>query len=380
MFSSPVWTVADADHGRPRFWLLYAAAWIPLAVIYALLIAEPGVPIPDAITGSLMSVIPAALLGAMVIRLTERITDATPGRARFLALHTMLALFYAVGWCGAIAASIYWGAPREVFDKFLQTALGWQFVTALMLYALIAGIASAIRSSRRLRAQEAAAVRSEALRVRAELQALRAQLNPHFLFNTLHSLITLVRRDPPQAEAALERFGDLLRYVLDVNRDLLDEVAVADELNFVRSYLSLEQLRLGDRLNVEERIDPDTLDCLIPSFTLQPLVENAIRHGIAPQARGGALRISTRLEGDRLAMAVADDGAGALVESLGSAEGLGLRAVRQRLEARYGTEATFQVTTAPGEGFTVRITLPAVASRRATPRAGTRIDQTASVT
>jgi sensor histidine kinase YesM len=373
-------TVAVAERGRPRFWLLYAAAWTPLAAIYALLIAQPGMGILDAIVGSLSSVVPAALLGVVIVGLTERIADAKPSRGRFLLVHTLLAIIYGAAWCGAIIASIYWGAPRDVLAAFMKDAAGWQFVSGLMLYAVIAGIAAAIRSSRRLREQEAAAVRSEALRVRAELQALRAQLNPHFLFNTLHSLIALVRRDPPKAEAALERFGDLLRYVLDVNRDLLDEVAVADELNFVRSYLSLEQLRLGDRLRIEEQIDADALDCLIPSFTLQPLVENAIRHGIAPQARGGTLRIAARLEGDRLVMEVSDDGGGASAESVGSAEGLGLRAVRQRIEARYGTTSSFAVTTAPDRGFTVRLAIPATASRRMTPRMTNRVDHPAAVT
>jgi hypothetical protein len=380
MFSFQLSTVSSVRASRRRFWLLYAAAWTPLAAVYALLIHQPETSVVDAIIGSLMSVVPAALLGAAVVRLTERITDANPGRARFLVLHSVLALTYAAAWCGVIIASLYWGAPREVYTAFVKTAAGWQFVSGVMLYSLIAGIAAAIRSSRRLREQEAAAVRSEALRVRAELQALRAQLNPHFLFNTLHSLIALVRRDPPKAEAALERFGDLLRYVLDVNRDVLDEVAVADELNFVRSYLSLEQLRLGDRLRVEERVDGDALDCLIPSFTVQPLVENAIRHGIASQASGGVLRISAGLEGNRLVMEVSDDGAGAIPESLGAAEGLGLRAVRQRLEARYGADSSFGITTGPGRGFAVRLSLPASASRRAVPRAMSGADHSAVVT
>ena len=357
-----------AEQRRWRFWLLYAAAWLPLAAIYALLIAQPGTPFIDAIVGSLTSVVPAALLGAGVVKLTERIMDARLGRGRFLALHAVLALGYASAWCGSIIAGIYWGAPRSVFDAFMKTAAGWQFVSGLMLYALLAGIAAAIRSSRQLREGEAAAVRNEALRVRAELQALRAQLNPHFLFNTLHSLTALVRRDPPKAEAALERFGDLLRYVLDVNREVLDEVAVADELGFVRSYLSLEQLRLGDRLRVEEHIDAETLDCLIPSFTLQPLVENAIRHGIAPRAQGGTLRITTRLEREHVVMTISDDGEGAIAESLGSAEGLGLRAVRQRLEARYGSNSRFEVTTQPGAGFTILVSLPAAASPRTRSR------------
>ncbi len=368
-----------AEPPRRRFWLLYAAAWTPLAAIYALLIAQPDMPVIDAIAGSLASVVPAALLGVGVVRLTERIMDARPGRVRFLAMHTALAVLYGGAWCAAIIASMYWGAPRSVYDAFIRTAAGWQFVSGLMLYALLAGIAAAIRSSRRLREGEAAAVRNEALRVRAELQALRAQLNPHFLFNTLHSVTALVRRDPLKAEAALERFGDLLRYVLDVNREILDEVAVADELDFVRSYLSLEQLRLGDRLRVEEDVDPETLDCLIPSFTLQPLVENAIRHGIAPHARTGTLRIASHLEGIRVVMTVSDDGDGAVAESLGSAEGLGLRAVRQRLEARYGSNASFEVTTRPGDGFAVRITLPAGASPRTRSRVTKPLTQSASI-
>jgi hypothetical protein len=375
MSFSPLSTVPVADRGRSRFWLLYTVAWTPLAAVYALLIAQPGSPLRDAIIGSLMSVAPAALLGAVVVKLTERITDANAGRGRFLLLHALLALIYGALWCGVIVASMYWGAPREVLERFVGEAIGWQFVSGLMLYALIAGIASAVRSSRRLREQEALAVRSDALRVRAELQALRAQLNPHFLFNTLHSLIALVRRDPPKAEAALERFGDLLRYVLDVNREVLDEVAVAEELGFVRTYLSLEELRLDERLRIDERVDSETLDCLIPSFTLQPLVENAIRHGIAPRARGGTVRIAAHLEADRLVLEVSDDGAGAVSESLAGAAGLGLRAVRQRLEARYGSSSTFTVLTAPDQGFSVRITLPASTGRRVPSSGPSRVEQ-----
>ncbi len=355
--------MAAAERSRTRFWLVYAAAWLPLAAIYALLIASRGMTVYDAIGGSVSSVVPAALLGAIVVRLTERIAASDVGRARFLALHGALAVAYAAAWCGAIIASMYWGAPRAIVDDFVRNAAGWQFVSGLMLYILIAGITTALRSARRLREEQAAAVRSEALRAHAELQALRAQLNPHFLFNTLHTLIALVRRDPVKAEAALERFGDLLRYVLDVNRDVLDEVALADELAFVRSYLSLEQLRLSERLQVVEEIDPDALDCLMPSFTLQPLVENAIRHGLAPQARGGTLRIAARLTGDHLIMEVADDGVGATDAMVSGAEGLGLRAVRQRIEARYGDAGDFTVTTTPGAGFTVRITMPASAGR-----------------
>src|SRR5207237_9488782 len=121
-----------------------------------------------------------------------------------------------------------------------------------------------------------------ASRVTAELAAPSGPLNPLFLFNTSHTLPALVRRDPATAERALERFGDLLRYLLDVNRAAREDVPLADEMTFVRNYLALEQLRLGERLRVRERIDPEALDCMLPSLTLQPLIEHAVKHGIPP--------------------------------------------------------------------------------------------------
>src|SRR5947209_11891125 len=123
----------------------------------------------------------------------------------------------------------------------------------------------AIRMVGRVRVEEARVARAESLRVGAELAALRGQLNPHFLFNTLHTLTALVRRDPATAEHALERFGDMLRYVLDVKRSRREDGTLADELQFVRSYVALEQLRYGDRLRVIEEIEPDALECVLPS-------------------------------------------------------------------------------------------------------------------
>src|SRR5205823_12795209 len=124
-------------------------------------------------------------------------------------------------------------------------------------YGVIAGVSYLIRVGVLLREREAAAARADALRVRAELAALRGQLNPHFLFNTLHTLTALVRRDPATAEHALEQFGDMLRYVLGVKRSRREDGTLADELQFVRSYVALEQLRYGDRLRVIEEIEPD---------------------------------------------------------------------------------------------------------------------------
>jgi sensor histidine kinase YesM len=351
--------VASPDHARRRFWLLYAAAWTPFGAIYALLLMAQGAPLLGAVLGSIATVVPAALLGGLVWRFAERPTTLASSRLRFLLMHAAFAVVFAAAWTITIVASIYYGAPRSVMEQFLRTAIGWQFLSGLTLYAVVAGIATAAANARRLRDQEAAAARSEALRVRAELQALRAQLDPHFLFNTLHSLMALVRTDRRAAETAVERLGDLLRYVLDINRDVLDEVALADEWAFVRNYIELEQLRLGRRLQVVNDLDPESLDCLIPAFTLQPLVENAIRHGIATQPQGGQLSIASRVENETLVLEVRDNGVGAEQSAVTSAAGLGLRAVRQRLDTRYGAKAGLEVETAPHAGFRVRVTLPA---------------------
>jgi LytS/YehU family sensor histidine kinase len=198
------------------------------------------------------------------------------------------------------------------------------------------------------------------LRIDAELRALRAQLNPHFLFNTLHSITALVRLDPSDGERALEQFATLLRYVLDVNRNRGEEVPLEEELGFVRTYLALEQLRLGHRLKLVEDIDSDTLECLVLGFSLQPLVENAIRYGIAPRAGEGTLRISADIVGEQLVLEVADDGAGADAAMVAKASGVGLSAVRQRLETRWGSDARMEIVTAPRNGFLVRLTVPAV--------------------
>jgi signal transduction histidine kinase len=342
-----------------KFWLLYAAAWSPLAVVYGVLIAQRGVPPAIAASSGFTSVVPAALLGAVVYVVTGRIGGPDRGRFRLVALHVALALAYATLWSASILAMMWLDAPESARTDYVRNALGWQFVSGLMVYGVIAGIAAAGSAWERVREQGRATAHSEALRAKAELHALRGQLDPHFLFNTLHSVMALVRSDASAAEQALERFGDLLRYVLDVNRDRRDEAPLADELTFVRSYLALEQLRLGARLRVADHVDPDLLDTRVPTFALQPLVENAIRHAIAPHTRGGTLTITARPDGgDRLLLEVRDDGPGATREHALAANGVGLRVLRQRLEVLYGAAACLEITTAPSEGFAATITLP----------------------
>ena len=346
---------------RVRFAVLYVLAWVPLAALYALVLgSRPGMDVFSTIMATIWTIGSAALFGAIVWWLSNRIQFQRAQRVRFLGIHAILAIVYGTVLTVEIAASIYYRGSKELYNAFMREAFGWQVLYGIALYGLIVGISYALQSARRLRDEERRAARAEALRIDAELRALRAQLNPHFLFNTLHSITALVRIDPVDGERALEHFGTLLRYVLDVNRERGEEVPLEEELGFVRTYLALERLRLGDRLKVNEEIDPDALECLVLGFSLQPLVENAIRHGIAPRAGEGTLRISANVEGEQLVLEVADDGSGADGAAVAEASGVGLSAVRQRLEARWGKQARLEIVTAPRNGFLVRLSLPAV--------------------
>jgi LytS/YehU family sensor histidine kinase len=324
----------------------------------------------DALVASMLSVAPAWLLGLGVWWLTGKIPWPARSRPRFFAAHLLLALVYGALWSAVIAWLIATNASRSEFDEYVQKALGWQAVMGCFAYGVVAAVGYITRVSRRLRAEQAAAARAESQRVRAELQAIRAQLDPHFIFNTLHSITALVRGSPPVAEDALERLGRLLRHVLDVSRGASEEVPLGEEWSFVRDYLALEQLRLGDRLRVEEEMDPDAMECIVPAYTLQPLVENAVRHGIAPRARGGTLRLSARLQGDELHLEVRDDGGGADPAAVTDAPGVGVRAVRQRLLTRFPGRARLDVESAAGRGLAVRIVVPAEAARVAAGAAG----------
>jgi len=244
--------------------------------------------------------------------------------------------------------------------SFEQQVL-WRAVWGAFVYgALVLGFGGVLHA-RRAQASALAAAQAEAARVRAELAAISGKLNPHFLFNTLNSIVALTRKDAAAAEQALLRFARLMRYVLDSQRGAADRVALADEVEFLRDYLALEALRLGPRLQVQWQLDPATLDDAIPPLTLQPLVENSIVHGIAPRVGGGTVRIeSQRLPvADGLALRVADDGVGCDPDAApAGGSGVGLSALRRRFELDYGGRARLSVQTAPGAGFRVEILIP----------------------
>jgi two-component system, LytTR family, sensor kinase len=189
---------------------------------------------------------------------------------------------------------------------------------------------------------------------RAHLQALKMQLKPHFLFNTLNSISSLMYSDVEAADAMLARLSEFLRLTLD--RDLDQEVTLSEELEFVRCYLEIEKIRFEDRLTVSVDVGHDVSEARVPSLALQPLIENAIHHGIASRPKGGSIAIKARRDNGTLHISVADDG----VASCGDhpVERIGLANTRKRLEQLYGTEQRFTFGASPGGGFVVELAIP----------------------
>ena len=190
----------------------------------------------------------------------------------------------------------------------------------------------------------------------AQLHALRMQLHPHFLFNTLNSIATLIHKDPDAADRMTARLSDLLRLTLE--NVGIEEVRLADELEFLERYLEIERIRFSDRMTVRIEIAPDTLDASTPYLILQPLVENAIRHGIAPRTAPGLITVCAVREGDLLALEVKDDGPGIRPAAAGSRDGIGISNTRARLEKLYVTAQRFELSNAEEGGLSVRLAFP----------------------
>ncbi len=193
----------------------------------------------------------------------------------------------------------------------------------------------------------------------ARLSALRYQLNPHFLFNSLNAVSTLVLEDNPRAATRmLAQMGEFLRTILDSKAG--PETALSDEIIFSEQYLAIEKTRLGSRLRVDMSISPETLDALVPSMLLQPLIENAVRHGVAAAVEGGTIRIESRLAGARLQVRVENSGPGGTRPGLPneSAQGIGISNTAERLKTLYGAEHTFAMQWPDSGGCEVTVELP----------------------
>ena len=246
--------------------------------------------------------------------------------------------------------------PHRLFA--LLASQPWVQVFVWLSAPIDVGIALKVWSTLRL---EMKLEEQKRLLLEARLDALQRQINPHFLFNTLNSIASLVRMKPEMARVMTVKLANILRALL---KDHDTYVPLRDELSFTDDYLDIVVVRFGpEKLRVEKEIDPRTLDVLVPSILLQPLIENSIKHGLEPRLNGGTVTLRSRLEGDRVLIEVADDGVGmgnrpaTALKRTGA--GIGMKNVQERLEVLYGNQARFAVVSNPGRGTLVSIEIPA---------------------
>jgi two-component system LytT family sensor kinase len=269
-------------------------------------------------------------------------------------LHSAVIVSIQVGLQPAASGEAF----QQPFWKLLVSFAAYELSSNLLAYGAIVGITYAIDFYRRFKERELAATQLEAQLSQAQMTALRMQLNPHFLFNTMNTIAMLVRKqERDEAVRTLAGLSDLLRYVLEDSRT--HEVPLRQELEFVERYLAIEQIRFADRLRVSIVAQPDTLDAHVPNLILQPIVENAIMHGVAARRSASMVEVKAERRDDLLVLTVGDDGPGLKGRKQDEvSEGVGLGNSRARLAQLYGEHQSLELFDARSQGAVARITLP----------------------
>jgi signal transduction histidine kinase len=338
---------------RWRAWALVAAVWTAVAVVYAVVLrAQAWVPFGAALRSAAVEYYSLGILVVIVWKASERLARQR-GSAQ-VAGHLVMGIAVVAAWRGIVIAYHRATIGPGFWQMIYAGSWGFQLLAATATYGAALGVVLALQSSRREREQERRAAAAELLAREAELQAVKGQLQPHFLMNALNSILALLEEEPEQARAVLFRLADVLHAVFERLDE--DRVSLADELELVRSYLEIEQVRFGERLRYALQIAAGLESASVPPFLLQPLVENAIKHGIAPFACGGALEIAALRCDGHLRLEVSDTGPG-LDPAAALSHGRGLELTRRRLRALYGEEGRLGFP-AGGERFTVRVDLP----------------------
>ena len=303
-----------------------------------------------------------ALAAPLIMALASRYRWGSVPWYRQVLIHLPFALAFALLHSLAMrltraAIMPAWMLPSAVFDtrailKETLVQLDW----LLMTYLLLVGIAHALAYRRESERRALSGAQLETRLVEAQLQALQRQLHPHFLFNTLNTISGLMRSNLAAADLMIEQLGNLLRMTLDTSS--AQQVTLQEELDVLQTYLGIEQTRFGGRLAVDVEAEPEVLDAMVPNLLLQPLVENAIRHGIAPNARPGWITVHASREGDELVLQIRDSGDGLppyRVVALN--QGVGLSNTRARLERLYPSAFHFTFANV-NDGFCVTVSLP----------------------
>ncbi|HEY8551092.1 MAG TPA: histidine kinase [Vicinamibacterales bacterium] len=336
--------------------LVYAAVWIGVGLVLTVI---------EGVSGSAAAafVLPVLLLYGFICLSPWYLCRLVPLRHdawwRVLSVHGLAALISASLW---LVIAYAWRAALEatpVGPEVSATYFRLQpllFALAVLLFLMSSAMHYLVIAIDAERAAETRALRLQMLGADAELRALRAQLTPHFLFNSLNSISALTSTDPAAARRMCLMLGDFLRGTLQMGSQ--DRIPLSQELALIDQFLAIEQVRFGDRLRIERDIEPPALRCTVPPLIVQPLAENALRHGVAQLLEGGTVRIEARLDGPRLRVAIENPvETGARPKP--TRTGVGLENVRRRLDATYGRDALLIATAANGR-YRAELSMPAM--------------------
>jgi signal transduction histidine kinase len=323
-----------------------------------------------------------ALMAPSVVWLAQHVQFARGTLARAVAVHVPAVIVFSSTHIAGMEAVHWWvarsqGKSYAWWTQVQRSAflyLDWEMMT----YWAIVGLSHALLYYRESRARELRAAQLETRLVAAQLSSLQQQLQPHFLFNTLHAISALMHKDVEAADRVLIQLSDLLRITLEhLGRQ---EITLDAELEALSKYVAIEQTRFADRLVVRFQIQPETLDCLVPSLLLQPLVENAIKYGVARKSGPGHVDIRARREGDKLRLEVRDDGAGLTEDALTALQkGIGVSTTRARLQHLFGADYRFEFHRL-AQGLAVVVAVPWRHAGRAVQDTGGAVDSSDRLT
>ena len=303
-----------------------------------------------------------AMMTRPIFRLAHRLRNTERPWFAVVSMHAVAALGYSLVHVASMIAVrlMLWPnagkAPGVAWTSFAQRLYFSNLDWTLMTYSTIVGVSYAVAYYREAQDRTLKAAQLETRLVETRLRTLEAELHPHFLFNTLHAISTLVHSNPNAADRMISRLSDLLRLTFD--RSGAPRIPLQEELEFLQKYLEIEQTRFQDRLGVAFEIDPETLDAEVPRLILQPLVENAIKHGLSPKPGRGEIRITAARRQDRLSLEIADNGVGLSARARARLHnGIGLSNTRDRLECLYGAAHSLEFSEG-NEGLAVRVEIP----------------------
>lgn len=320
-----------------------------------------GLPWQKLVLNEVGGLMPWAFLAPMVLALDRRIQSKRLGAGAFLAAHLFgMILVFVPYWLTLRTISLIWKCSESGWNlsqlvAYVPTTMNvfGAFLSVPFVYFVILLGSAAMKQAQARQQEEIEAGRLARQLSDARLALLQRQLHPHFLFNALQAISTLLHRDPGTADKLLVRLSSLLRAMLDEASS--QTLSLRTELDLTRKYVEIEQVRFGDRLRVEWSVDDSLLDIQVPSLIVLPLVDNAIRHGLSAKVGPGRLKIGATSDGSSLLLTVEDDGLGATVP-LGP--GLGIGNTRERLTTIYGEQATLSIDTSPHGGFCATIRIP----------------------